>query len=113
MLHTVVSGDGWHIKEDGDITVALNTTITDELKKEGFLREVVRAVNAMRKDQGLTREHRIVVGYHTDDALLKSVFVDFADELKAQVLADDIVVSSDGEVVDLEGIAVTLSVVKQ
>jgi len=113
VLHTVVSGDGWHIKEDGDITVALNTTITDELKKEGFLREVVRAVNAMRKDQGLTREHRIVVGYHTDDALLKSVFVDFADELKAQVLADDIVVSSDGEVVDLEGIAVTLSVVKQ
>jgi hypothetical protein len=77
-------------KEDGELRVVLVTTIDDGLKKEGLLREVVRAVNNMRKEQGLTREDRVVLSYKTDDALLASVFTDFADELKASVLADDV-----------------------
>lgn len=95
-------------KEDGELKVILVTTITDELKKEGLLREVVRTVNNMRKEQGLTREDRVVLVYKTDDALLASVFVDFRDELKASVLADDIV-EGDGDDMEIDGRALQLA----
>ncbi|PIR74910.1 MAG: isoleucine--tRNA ligase, partial [Candidatus Magasanikbacteria bacterium CG10_big_fil_rev_8_21_14_0_10_43_9] len=61
----------------GQDKFVLNTEITDDLKKEGLVREVVRAVNQMRKDQGLTREDRVVLSYKTDDVVLASVFTDF------------------------------------
>jgi isoleucyl-tRNA synthetase len=89
-LHPPVSEQDSVEKEDGELRVVLVTTIDDGLKKEGLLREVVRAVNNMRKEQGLTREDRVVLSYKTDDALLASVFTDFAGELKASVLADDV-----------------------
>ncbi len=88
-------------KEDGDLHVSLVTTIDDALKKEGLLREVVRAVNNMRKEQGLTRHDRVVLSYKTDDELLKSVFTDFVEELKVSVVADE-VVEGGGEVVEVD-----------
>ena len=67
--------------------VVLDTILTDELKKEGLLREVVRTINQIRKDQKLTIADRVIVKYSTDDALLKAVFVDCADAIKKSVLA--------------------------
>ncbi len=99
-------------KEDGDLRVALNTEITDQLKKEGLLREVVRAVNNMRKEQGLTREDRVVLSYKTDDALLASVFTDFAEELKVSVLADEIV-EGEGAEVEVDKRVLQLQIVKK
>jgi isoleucyl-tRNA synthetase len=104
-------------KEDGELRVVLVTTIDDGLKKEGLLREVVRAVNNMRKEQGLTREDRVVLSYKTDDALLASVFTDFADELKASVLADDVVVDSSTDAqdtiqIDGRGLQISLQKIK-
>lgn len=80
----------WVIEDGGTCVVALNTEITPELKKEGLLREVVRAVNGMRKEQGLTREHAIVISYSTDDEMLGAVFSEYADELKRLTLATEI-----------------------
>jgi isoleucyl-tRNA synthetase len=82
--------DGWKIKEDGGVIVMLNVELTDELKKEGLLREVVRTVNQMRKDAGLTVQDTITLIYKTEDSVLKSVFTDYADQLKKQVLAVNI-----------------------
>jgi isoleucyl-tRNA synthetase len=82
--------DGWKIKEDGGVIVMLNVELTDELKKEGLLREVVRTVNQMRKDAGLTVQDTITLIYKTEDAVLKSVFTDYADQLKKQILAVNI-----------------------
>ena len=89
-----IGGDSVISKEDGDLKVALHIKITDELKREGLLREVVRAVNQMRKEQKLTIQDRVAVGYQTDDEMLKQVFVEFAEEIKRGVLADNL---SDGE----------------
>ncbi len=98
------------VKEDGGLKVALDTNITDELKKEGLVREIVRAVNSMRKDQGLTIDDRVVLEYHTDDDLLNAVFSDYGDELKRKVLADDL---KDGgsEEIKIDGKIVKFSIV--
>jgi len=67
--------------------VVLDTVLTDELKKEGLLREVVRTINQIRKDQKMTIADRVIVKYSTEDVLLKAVFVDFVEEIKKAVLA--------------------------
>ncbi|MBP9761234.1 MAG: class I tRNA ligase family protein, partial [Candidatus Magasanikbacteria bacterium] len=90
----------------------LYTTITPELQKEGVLRELVRAVNMMRKDHGLTIDDTVVVEYHTESPLLLSVFETYAGELAKQVLAKEIVVGSGGTSVDVGGESVSLVVTK-
>jgi isoleucyl-tRNA synthetase len=100
-------GEEYVTREENGTRVYIDITITDDLKKEGLLREVVRAVNNMRKEQGLTREDRVVLSYKTDDALLASVFTDFADELKASVLAGEVVVG-EGESVEIDGRVIQL-----
>lgn len=97
VVEEVTSADGWVEKNDGNNTVALNTTLTDELKKEGMLRELVRAINQMRKEQGLTRDDRIIVAYTAEDEMLADVFGTYAEDLKASVLADDLVSGGEEE----------------
>jgi isoleucyl-tRNA synthetase len=83
--------DTWLVKEDAGFKVALHTEITDELKKEGLVREIVRTINQIRKEQHMTIEDSVVVHYKTDDAELNSVFVEYADEIKKSVLAQNLV----------------------
>lgn len=71
------------------MSVELDTEMTDELKQEGLVRELVRAINALRKEQGLTRNDRIKIEYQTEEQILISILN--KDELKKQVLADEIV----------------------
>ena len=52
---------GWIIEKSGEITVALDTKITDELKEEGIVRDIARHIQTMRKDLGLTKEDWIEV----------------------------------------------------
>ncbi|MBT6334534.1 MAG: class I tRNA ligase family protein, partial [Candidatus Magasanikbacteria bacterium] len=85
-----VSGDNWQTKEDAGFTVSLNTDISPELKKEGLVREIVRAVNQIRKEQGFTREHEIIVSYSTEDTMLNEVFIEYAGDIQKSVLAKEI-----------------------
>ncbi|MBI5728159.1 MAG: class I tRNA ligase family protein, partial [Candidatus Magasanikbacteria bacterium] len=105
-------GDDWRVKEDGGITVALNIVITEDLKKEGLVREIVRTINQARKDQGLTRHDRIIVAYHTADVLLNDVFQEFSREVMAQVLATELH-SGGSEQGVIDGRQIMLSVLKQ
>jgi len=102
---------GWMVKGDERVKIALSVNIDDELRKEGLVREIVRAVNQKRKEQKLTRNDRIIVEWQTDDALLKSVFDEFGEELKKTVLADELSVG-DGDEVGLNGITLKLAVKK-
>ncbi len=100
------------MKEDGGLKVALHTEVTDELKKEGLLREVVRAINQIRKEQKLTISDSVVVEFSTDDELLKSVFVDFSEEIKKSVLASDLREGNDGEETEIDGRKARLKITK-
>lgn len=81
----------WLVKENDGFKVALNTEVTDDLKKEGLVREIIRGINQMRKDQGLTINDSVVVAYRTHDDELKNVFVQYHEEIKKGVLARELV----------------------
>lgn len=104
----------WLTKEDGELSVSLDVEVTEELKKEGLVREIIRAINQMRKDRGLTISDKVVVRYQTDDALLASAFKDFASEIKSSVLAEKLesVADFDLPAAAIDGRAVYLKVAK-
>ena len=77
----------WASKEEGKVKVWLNIKLNDQLKKEGLLREVIRTINQLRKEQNLTIQDRIVLEYETSDEALRMVLTEFASEIKAAVLA--------------------------
>lgn len=62
--------DGYQLQREGTHAVALDVTVTDELKREGLAREVVHAVQNARKDSGLAVEDRIELKLGGDETLL-------------------------------------------
>jgi isoleucyl-tRNA synthetase len=71
-------------KEDNELCVYLNLEMTEELKLEGDMRELVRFIQSARKKAGFEIEDRIEVGYEG----LENVFEKFADEIAKEVLAE-------------------------
>ncbi|MFZ2979069.1 MAG: class I tRNA ligase family protein, partial [Candidatus Magasanikiibacteriota bacterium] len=110
LTNKVTQREGYVYKESGGLSVGIDTNITPELKKLGLLREVVRTINQIRKEQKMTIEDRVVVEYSTDDQLLNSVFVDFAEELKKSVLATELKVGETGVEVEIDGKKIKLKV---
>ncbi len=88
----------------------LNTTITQELKREGQFRELTRAVQDIRKQAGLTLSDIVTLEVGTNDdgrALIDT----FASELKKAARLKEIVPNEiSGEPVDIDGIPMTLSI---
>ncbi|MDP2630981.1 MAG: class I tRNA ligase family protein, partial [Candidatus Uhrbacteria bacterium] len=85
------SGEGWIGKENGALRVALNTTLTPELKEEGIVRELIRHINALRKEQGLTPKDIITLQWDTDSADLVHIVETHKEEITASVIASTIV----------------------
>jgi isoleucyl-tRNA synthetase len=67
------SKDNWIIKETENFKIALNTKITHELELEGYAREIVRTINNLRKDAGLSINDSAEI-YHTKDSELEEIF---------------------------------------
>jgi isoleucyl-tRNA synthetase len=78
------------LAEKVESEVELDTEITSELEAEGRLRELVRQINSLRKQANLTIADRIKIFWESDSGEVAEVFIKFADELKAQVLADEV-----------------------
>ncbi|MDP2789971.1 MAG: class I tRNA ligase family protein [bacterium] len=78
----VPSGDGWVRKEKGSLIIALQTTIDEDLKHKGLVRELARHINDMRKAAGLTIKDLVDVEWMTDDATLQHAFTEHAAELR-------------------------------
>ena len=100
----IISEDipGWLVANDGNLTVALEIEMSDELRREGMARELINRIQNIRKDNGLeiTDHIDIVVSSNEQsDTAISS----FADYIKAQVLANNIVIApNDGTVVDMD-----------
>jgi isoleucyl-tRNA synthetase len=65
----LIEREGMATQGDSELLVALDTTITDALRDEGWAREVVHAIQTERKDQGLEYSDRIRLHFASDDAL--------------------------------------------
>jgi isoleucyl-tRNA synthetase len=80
-----VGREGWAVASDGQVTVALDTALDDELRLEGRVLDLIHAVNGMRKEAGLELTDRIVLTVPGDGELLRH-----ADWIKAETLAERI-----------------------
>jgi len=85
------SAGQWATKDEGTLKVSLDLEITPELKKEGLAREIVRAINQLRKDSGLTVNDKVDLVYETDDAELAGALSQYGEEVKNSVLATSLV----------------------
>jgi isoleucyl-tRNA synthetase len=65
--------EGWMVETDGQITVALDTALTDELIDEGLAREFVNRVQNLRKDSGFEVTDRIRIGHASSERLAKAL----------------------------------------
>ena len=84
--------DGWAVAGADGVTVALDTALDDELLLEGRVFDLVRAVNAMRKDQGFEVTDRIVLTVPQADSELVAQHEDW---IKREVLAVEIRLAGD------------------
>jgi len=82
-------------KGKGEIKVELDSRLTPELKMEGAKRELVRFINALRKQAGMTIRDRAVIYYETNAKEIKEVFEKMGDEILKDTLSDEIISSMD------------------
>lgn len=64
---------GWSVASEGDVTVALDISISDDLRQEGIARELVNRIQNLRKDSGLEVTDRIALKLESQDAIAAAV----------------------------------------
>lgn len=78
---------GWLVATDGPLTVALDVTLTDELRHEGVARELVNRLQNLRKDSGLEVQDKIRVTLGADQPELVQAVQNFGDYIRTEVQA--------------------------
>ncbi len=81
--------EGWLVASSGALTVALDITITDELRKEGIARELVNRIQNLRKDSGFELTDRIIVSFQKDEQISNAINTNL-DYIKTETLAEDV-----------------------
>lgn len=103
---------GWLVANDGNLTVALEVELNDELRNEGMARELINRIQNLRKECGLEITDRVNVTISPSENINAAINA-FADYIKGQVLADDIVIAdNDGCEIDLDDITARIKVEK-
>jgi isoleucyl-tRNA synthetase len=90
---------GWSVTNAGTLTVALDLTITEELRLEGMAREIIRSIQQMRKDSGFEITDRIIVTLPDNDDTRACLSANY-DYVASQVLATEINFSGDAIAVE-------------
>jgi isoleucyl-tRNA synthetase len=80
---------GWSVASKGNLTVALDITLSDNLKMEGNAREFVNRVQNIRKDKGFELTDRILINV-LDNTSLKPSINTFKNYICAEILADNL-----------------------
>ena len=105
---------GWTVANEGALTVALDVEVTDDLRREGVAREIVKKIQAIRKDSGFDIVDRIAVEIEHSEATDAAV-EQFKGYICTQVLADELKINDcvEGDsAVELDNAVVKLSVRK-
>ena len=90
LLIDMAQMEGYVSESDHTITVVLDTNLTPELIEEGFVRELVSKIQTMRKEAGFEVMDKIHV-YAKDNDKIVDIMKNHGDEIKSEVLAEDIV----------------------
>ena len=105
---------GYEIAGKGSLTVALDVTITRELKEEGNAREFINKVQTIRKDSGFELTDRITVNI-IENAELRSSLIEFKDYICREILADSlefVPLISDGISIEVNNVIIIVNVKK-
>ena len=113
----VISEDipGWLVANDGPLTVALDVTVTEPLRREGLARDIVNRVQNIRKDRGYDITDRITLRFRPD-AETDSVVAEYSDYIANQVLASAILTETypdddpGAETLDVDGRQINLCI---
>jgi len=114
----IISQDipGWQVANEGNVTVALDITLTEDLRREGLARDLVNRIQNIRKsrDYDITDRIDIVIepGVEVEGAVET-----FSDYIKSQVLASNLTIANVGEVredetLDIDGLIVKVKINK-
>lgn len=102
---------GWAVATDGPITVALDITLTEELKKEGVARDFVNRIQNLRKEMGMEVLDKISVVVQKDFDLVNAALTEFSSYIQTETQAVELVLSeSINEPMEVEMDDITLKV---
>ena len=87
---------GWLVSVEGGLTVALDITISEELRAEGIARELVNRVQNLRKDSGLEITDRILLKVDTNDLIQRAIKAN-QEYVCNEVLANEIIFEALGQ----------------
>ncbi|MPN25012.1 Isoleucine--tRNA ligase [bioreactor metagenome] len=111
----IISEDipGWLVANEGRLTVALDITLTDELKEEGIARELVNRIQNLRKAKDFEITDRITVRISAH-AAFDEAFIHNAGYIRNQVLADEIVIVNERleDEIEIDDEPLTISIMK-
>jgi isoleucine--tRNA ligase len=108
---------GWLVANDGNITVALDVTVTPELRNEGMARELINRIQNIRKGNDFEITDKVIVEMTATPEIREAVEA-FGDYIAGQVLADNIILSDtvdgdDARDLELDGIVAFAKVSKK
>ena len=110
----IISEDipGWLVSNEGNLTVALEVELTDDLKKEGMARELINRIQNIRKDSGLEITDHIVVTLAPNEEVSAAIEA-YGELVKSQVLANDIIIAAnDGNEVEFDNFKLNIKIEK-
>ena len=106
--------EGYVAESDKNITIVLDTNLTEELLEEGFVREIISKIQTMRKEAEFEVLDKITV-YHNGNDNIANIICKNIEQIKEDVLATDIINGSNNgysKEWNINGEKVTLTVVK-
>jgi isoleucyl-tRNA synthetase len=107
---------GWLVTSDGELTVALDITITDELKQEGIARELVNRIQNLRKDKNFEVTDKIEIRIQSHDQI-KDAIEKHKEYIGSQTLADSIElvdnINNNGDEIEIDQDVKTLINIKK
>jgi isoleucyl-tRNA synthetase len=105
---------GWSVASDQGVTVALDVTLTDELKQEGVARDLVNRIQNLRKEMGLEVQDKIRIIVAEENDLVKAAVTSFGEYIQSetQAVTLDLGAVSGGTVLDMDDFELPVKVEK-
>lgn len=108
---------GWLVANEGNVTIALDINVTENLKNEGLARELVNRIQNIRKSRGYDITDRITVTISPEESIERAL-KEYGDYIANQVLADKVELMAldevaEDEMLDIDGLIVKCNVCKK